>query len=62
MNNELTQPINNVFADIVYNAKGTNVETTIVNGKLLMENRKIDNINEEKIYSKCEEIIKKISN
>ena len=62
LNNELTQPINNVFADIVYNAKGTNVETTIVNGKLLMENRKIDNINEEKIYSKCEEIIKKISN
>lgn len=29
------QPINDVFSDIVYNAKGTNVITTIVNGKIL---------------------------
>lgn len=40
-NTEVMQPINDIFSDIVYNAKGTNVETTIVNGKILMENRKI---------------------
>lgn len=40
-NTEVMQPVNDIFSDIVYNAKGNNVETTIVNGKILMENRKI---------------------
>ena len=56
-----TKPINNIFAEIVYNVKGTNVETTIVNGKILMENRKLLLSNEEEIYKKCNEIIKRIS-
>lgn len=56
-----TKPINNIFAEIVYNVKGTNVETTIVNGKILMENRKLSLINEEEVYKKCNEIIKRIS-
>lgn len=38
---ELMQPVNDIFSDIVYNAKGSNVETTIVNGKILMENRNL---------------------
>ena len=28
----------------VYNAKGTNVETTIINGNILMESRKIKKV------------------
>ena len=40
--NPITTPINDVFADIVYNAKGYNVETTIINGKILMENKKFN--------------------
>lgn len=56
-----TKPINNIFAEIVYNVKGTNVETTIVNGKILMENRKLSFTNEDEIYKKCNEIIKRIS-
>lgn len=56
-----TRPINDIFSQIVYNVKGSNVETTIINGKVLMENRelKID-INEKDIIQKCEEIIKNI--
>lgn len=56
-----TKPINNIFAEIVYNVKGTNVETTIVNGRILMENRKMSFTNENEIYGKCNEIIKRIS-
>ena len=41
-NNPITTPINDVFADIVYNAKGYNVETTIINGQILMENKKFN--------------------
>lgn len=53
----LLQPINDIFSDIVYNAKGTNVITTIVGGNILMENRKLINLNEEKIISNCKNII-----
>ena len=61
MNTPLVQPINNIFAEIVYNAKGTDVETTIINGKIVMENRKINCLNEGEIYDKCEKIIKRIT-
>lgn len=61
LNSELMQPVNNIFADIVYNAKGTNVETTLINGKILMENRVIEGIKEENIYDNCKKIINRIS-
>lgn len=60
LNKETCQPMGNVFSDIIYNAKGSNVETTIINGKILMENRKISNINEEEIFQKCKRIIERI--
>lgn len=42
LDNPVTMPINNIFSAIVYNAKGYNVETTIIDGKILMENKKIN--------------------
>lgn len=33
----VVQPINDIFAAIVYNVKGHNVETTIINGNIVME-------------------------
>lgn len=59
LNNEITNPINDMCSDIVYNAKGYNVDTTIINGKILMENRKIEQ-NEIEIFEKCKEIINRI--
>jgi len=59
LNTTLTNPINDICSDIVYNVKATNVNTTIVNGEILMEDRKI-NINEEEIFQKCTEIINRI--
>ena len=55
-----TKPINNIFSEIVYNVKGTNVETTIINGKIVMENRIIENIDVNKLFNKCEKIINRI--
>ncbi len=60
MEETITNPINNIFAEIVYNVKGSNVDTTIINGKVLMENRKIRNVNKKEIIQKCEEIINRI--
>ena len=57
MSDILVQPINDIFSDIVYNAKGTNVQTTIVNGKVVMEDRKLTNIDENEIIEKCKNIL-----
>ncbi len=45
-------PNNDVISNLVYNIEGRNVETTIVNGEILMENRKFVNLNVEKIIEK----------
>lgn len=55
----VTKPVNDLISDIVYNVKGNNVETTMVNGKILMENKKLK-IKENDIYDKCKKIIERI--
>ena len=59
LNNVVTNPINDLCSDIVYNVKGSNVETTIVNGNILMENGKIEK-NEIELFDKCKGIINRI--
>ena len=61
LDDTVLNPINDILSDIVYNAKGSNVYTTIVNGKILMENRKTMQ-DEKEIYIKCKKIIERISN
>ena len=60
LDNLVTNPVNDIFSDIVYNAKGSNVETTIVGGKILMEDGNLS-INKAEIIEKCEAIIDRIS-
>lgn len=45
-------PNNDIISNLVYNTNGRNVDTTIVNGKILMENRKIKEINVEEVLEK----------
>ena len=58
----LTKPVNNIVSEIVYNVKGNNVCTTIVDGNILMEDRKLTKNIENDVALKCDNIIKKISN
>lgn len=61
LDSPLTLPLNDIIAEIVYNVKAQNVETTIVNGKILMENKVFKLKNDPKvIYGKCESIINRI--
>lgn len=55
------QPTGNVFSDLVYNAKGSNVCMTIVNGRVVMRDGKVGDIDEKALYKKCAEIIERIS-
>jgi len=59
LNSTLTNPINDLCSQIVYNVKGSNVVTTIINGEILMENRKIMH-DEKEIFDKCTNIIDRI--
>lgn len=54
------QPRNNDASALVYSANGSEVETVIVNGKILMQNRKLTTINEQKVYNEVNKISKRI--
>lgn len=48
-------PNNDIVSNLVYNTDGRSVETTIVNGEVLMENRQMKFIDAGKMISKIEE-------
>jgi 5-methylthioadenosine/S-adenosylhomocysteine deaminase len=48
------QPIHSIISNLVYSTKGSDVDTVICNGKILMENRKVLTLNEEEIYEKAQ--------
>ena len=49
-----------MITNIVYSANGSDVDTTIIDGKIVMENRKIIDIDENEIFSKTKEIVKRL--
>ena len=51
----------NEIANLVYNTSGRNVDTTIVKGEILMENRKMKVGNVEEITQKCKQIAERIA-
>lgn len=60
MNDIKLKPLNNIFSEIVYNVKSNNVMTTIINGKILMENYLLLDDKEKIICDKCKKIIERI--
>ncbi|MEM2102494.1 MAG: amidohydrolase [Candidatus Bathyarchaeia archaeon] len=47
-------PVHDIYANLVYSATGSDVDTVIVNGKILMENRQVTVADEEKILKKAQ--------
>lgn len=45
-------PRHNLVSNIVYAAQGSDVETIIINGKVVMENRVVKGVNEKKVLEK----------
>lgn len=48
-------PVYDVYAQIVYALKASDVQTVIIGGRLVMENRRVLNLREEEILSKARE-------
>ena len=55
------RPMNNVISHLVYSANGNDVETTIVDGKILMLDREVLTLDEEKILDEAERTIEKLA-
>jgi 5-methylthioadenosine/S-adenosylhomocysteine deaminase len=47
-------PMHNVYSHLVYSAQSSDVDTVICNGKILMRNRKVLNLNEKEVMEKAE--------
>jgi 5-methylthioadenosine/S-adenosylhomocysteine deaminase len=47
-------PIHDFHANIVYSACGSDVDTVIVDGKILMENKNVKTLEEEKVTLKAQ--------
>jgi 5-methylthioadenosine/S-adenosylhomocysteine deaminase len=53
-------PLYSEYSHLVYAASGADVDTVIINGKIVMENRKLLTIDEEEVMQKVREIAVKI--
>ncbi|MGB9613170.1 MAG: amidohydrolase [Candidatus Margulisiibacteriota bacterium] len=53
-------PLYNVYSQLVYSAGGSVVNTVIVNGKVIMENRKIVTVDENEILEQAKHLANKI--
>lgn len=53
-------PRNNTRGALVYAANGSEVETVLVNGDILMENRELKTLDAERVYYECEKVRERI--
>ena len=62
LNTDLPQfyPQNNYISALAYSANGSEVETVIIDGKIVMENKEFKTLDKEKIYYECQKIIERI--
>lgn len=60
LDNIKTQPVNDVIADIVYNANQNNIEHVMVNGHLILKDHNLCRLDEKEIIEKCDAITKRI--
>ncbi len=50
------RPVHDIYSHLAYSANGSDVNTTICNGKILMQNRKVLTLKEDEILEKVEKI------
>ena len=53
-------PENDICSNLVYSANGADVDTVIVDGKILMKNRKLIDVNEKEVKKKVAKIVKRL--
>ena len=54
-------PANNIVSGLVYSSNGSEVDTVLVDGCVLMENRKLTTIDEDKVYEEIRKITARLN-
>jgi len=60
LNRPHLQPVYNVVSQLVYSATGADVRDVIIDGKIVMQNRRLLTLDEERILGRMAEISKDI--
>ncbi len=62
INNNKTHlyPENDICSNLVYSANGADIDTVMIDGNVIMKNRKLVDINEEKVKEKVDKIVKRL--
>lgn len=55
-------PLHNVYSTLAYSVRGTDVETVIIDGKVVMEDRKLLTVDEDEVMYKARMCTKKLFN
>jgi len=55
------KPLHDIFSSLVYSAKASDVDTVIVDGKVLMENRKVKSLDECEVMQKAKQIANELT-
>ena len=58
----LSRPVRNIAPNIVYSARGDEVETVIIDGKVVMENRKVLTMDEAKVIEEAQKAAEEVCN
>ena len=53
-------PENDVCANLVYSANGADVESVMIDGKIIMQNRKMVNLDEKEVIRQVKKIAKRL--
>ena len=53
-------PENDICANIVYSSNGADVETVMIDGKIIMQNRKMVNLDEKQVMKQVKKIAKRL--
>ncbi len=61
LNQPHMKPVHDVVANIVYSAQASDVDTVIINGNIIMENRRITTFDEEQVLEQAERAAKKLA-
>ena len=48
------KPLHNIYVSLVYSARGSDVDTVVADGNILMENRQVKTLDEQAIMEKAE--------
>ncbi|RQD71875.1 MAG: amidohydrolase [Tindallia sp. MSAO_Bac2] len=57
----ILESVNNIIPNLVYAARGHEVETSIINGDIVMENRQVKTVNEEEVVNQAQSAAEALS-